>query len=515
MKKFLLLILSITLFSSCQEDKDVKFIPLTTNSIEAKQAFIEGVFRNDQNEANESRESFRKALDFDNDFLLAKIYYNSDSPEENRSRLLEAYENRMTVSEIEQKIIESNYQRRIYNDLPGSIEIMDELLQKYNDIPFLFETTGYMKSFNKDFDDAIKYWNRALELNPNSYMSALALGLLNVTVGTDYMPLPEDRRDLEQGKEWLKLASKIRPDASATPRFLGNIYRAEGDLEEALSLYQTAVQKNTEKTSQIMEQRLMVAHTLSAMGDYDSAREWYEKTIEVSLNDFWWAQNHVYYSYTWLAQKRYDEAVKFLTQAQIEIEKMNLSTFVLNNILNRVEFNRWLILAHSQRKEESQQSLSLFNNRATKNFEQSLANAIDSKEIESLKRNHSSGVIYRNAWSDIIFGEYESASRNLEILKELQAPWIDKDPEAFNGYYELSGYLNLNQGNIENALDNYEKRKEMGDLGEYHDYFYALCLKATGDQEKSDQIMVSLANNPFVDWNTSIVRNLAKAQVQS
>ena len=298
MKKFLLLILSITLFSSCQEDKDVKFIPLTTNSIEAKQAFIEGVFRNDQNEANESRESFRKALDFDNDFLLAKIYYNSDSPEENRSRLLEAYENRMTVSEIEQKIIESNYQRRIYNDLPGSIEIMDELLQKYNDIPFLFETTGYMKSFNKDFDDAIKYWNRALELNPNSYMSALALGLLNVTVGTDYMPLPEDRRDLEQGKEWLKLASKIRPDASATPRFLGNIYRAEGDLEEALSLYQTAVQKNTEKTSQIMEQRLMVAHTLSAMGDYDSAREWYEKTIEVSLNDFWWAQNHVYYSYT-------------------------------------------------------------------------------------------------------------------------------------------------------------------------------------------------------------------------
>jgi tetratricopeptide (TPR) repeat protein len=354
-----------------------------------------------------------------------------------------------------------------------------------------------------------------LELNPNSYMSALALGLLNVTVGTDYMPLPEDRRDLEQGKEWLKLASKIRPDASATPRFLGNIYRAEGDLEEALSLYQTAVQKNTEKTSQIMEQRLMVAHTLSAMGDYDSAREWYEKTIEVSLNDFWWAQNHVYYSYTWLAQKRYDEAVKFLTQAQIEIEKMNLSTFVLNNILNRVEFNRWLILAHSQRKEESQQSLSLFNNRATKNFEQSLANAIDSKEIESLKRNHSSGVIYRNAWSDIIFGEYESASRNLEILKDLQAPWIDKDPEALNGYYELSGYLNLNQGNIENALDNYEKRKEMGDLGEYHDYFYALCLKATGDQEKSDQIMVSLANNPFVDWNTSIVRNLAKAQVQS
>ena len=103
-----------------------------------------------------------------------------------------------------------------------------------------------MKAFNSDFDKSIEYFNKALEINPNSYFSALRLGLLHVQVGTEFQPLPEERRDLEEGKKWLELASKIRPNASATPRFLGNIFRAELDLEKALEVYELAVKKNTE-----------------------------------------------------------------------------------------------------------------------------------------------------------------------------------------------------------------------------------------------------------------------------
>ena len=71
------------------------------------------------------------------------------------------------------------------------------------------------------------------------------------------------------------------------------------------------------------------------------------------------------------------------------------------------------------------------------------------------------------------------------------------------------------EGNINESLFMYEKRLERGDMGEYHNYFYALTLKASGNQEKSKEIFVNLANSPFVDWTIALVKNLAKAQIKT
>ena len=110
-----------------------------------------------------------------------QIYYNSTIPSENRERIIYSYENRDNVSQIE-KIIEANYKMQVYGDFKGAISIFDTLISNNPDYPFLYETTGYMKSFKKDIDIAIEYWKKAIELNPNSYFSAICLGLLNVTL---------------------------------------------------------------------------------------------------------------------------------------------------------------------------------------------------------------------------------------------------------------------------------------------------------------------------------------------
>ena len=110
------------------------------------------------------------------------------------------------MSDIEKKIIEANYQMQIYGEYNKAIEIFDSLIFQYPDIPFLYERTANMKAFNKNFDQAISYWKKALELNPNSYFSALRLGLLNVTVGTEFMPLPEDKRDLDRREKMVKIS---------------------------------------------------------------------------------------------------------------------------------------------------------------------------------------------------------------------------------------------------------------------------------------------------------------------
>ena len=65
---------TINNFLLCSDEKVVKFIPLTTDSEEAKEAFQEGIYREDQNETNESRAAFKKAIELDENFLLAKIF---------------------------------------------------------------------------------------------------------------------------------------------------------------------------------------------------------------------------------------------------------------------------------------------------------------------------------------------------------------------------------------------------------------------------------------------------------
>ena len=173
--KFFILLSLLIISYSCSDEKVVKFIPLTTNSEEAREAFQEGIYREDQNETNESRAAFKKAIELDENFLLAKIFYDSTVYTENRERLLEAYQRKSEVSELEQKIIEANYERVVYGNGKKAMAIFDSLIIKYPDIPFLYERTRNMKAFNNEFDKSIEYWKKALEIN---YISEQDLTIL-------------------------------------------------------------------------------------------------------------------------------------------------------------------------------------------------------------------------------------------------------------------------------------------------------------------------------------------------
>ena len=147
----------------------------------------------------------------------------------------------------------------------------------------------------------------------------------------------------------------------------------------------SSLSKNTEKTSQLMEQNLMVGHTLMAMGKYDDARDAYKKTIDVSINNFA-GTNHIYSSYTYLAEKKYDQLYVFFHRLG-KSEKMDDSAEIIDFIVNRIEFNKWLVISHSQRKEEAMISMKKMNDKRYSDLQTGLKNAIDEKEKERLKED--------------------------------------------------------------------------------------------------------------------------------
>ena len=97
-----------------------------------------------------------------------------------------------------------------------------------------------------------------------------------------------------------------------------------------------------------------------------------------------------------------------------------------------------------------------------------------------------------------------------KISKEMQK----MNPLSMNGFYKFSAHLNLMKGNINEAIDFFNKYSGL-DQDKYYYYFYALALKAKGNKVESDKIFTQIADESFVNWQNAIVRDLAKAQLNA
>ena len=93
---------------------------------------------------------------------------------------------------------------------------------------------------------------------------------------------------------------------------------------------------------------------------------------------------------------------------------------------------------------------------------------------------------------------------------------LEFNPNAMNGYYKFSGYLNLMEGNPQESIDAYSNLSKVEMTGDsYHSYFLALAKKAIGQEEESKEVFVALANDNFATWQNAIIKNLAKAQIET
>ena len=104
----------------------------------------------------------------------------------------------------------------------------------------------------------------------------------------------------------------------------------------------------------------------------------------------------------------------------------------------------------------------------------------------------------------------------MPYYETLKSEQLEFNPNAMNNFYKYSGYLNLMEGNPNEAIAAYNNlTKEVMDNDSYHSYFYALAKKAIGETEESTILLDRLANDNFATWQNAFVKNLAKAQIQS
>ena len=522
MKNILICSAIILSLFSCATKKEAKKIPLTTTSKEAAENFNQGVFRQEQMENDEGNALFKKALELDSNFALAKINYNDQlSPADNKRRLIEAYNNRAKLSEIESVMVTVKYENTINNDFLKSDLMVDSLIKKYPDLYELYLLSANLKNKLNNVEGSLKRFNEALEVNPDCYDAALNIPdfhSFNGNAWNTFNMLPEGKRNLDEAEKYFKLAAKIRPKAPAAARMYGNLYRTKGDLDKALEKYQESVTLNTEKSSLLGESYQMIGHVYVSKGEYDKSREYYNKyeSFRVEMQNKFGSKAGVSdrLALTYLYEKKYDEVILEANKLLIRIDSLQIPE--VNKITNRfsIEDLKFTTYGHSLKEEEALVSLNKLINYRLEYKKNQIKGATSQNELNRIENSMKCDSLYYKIWFDILFAHYEEAEKKLMEFEVASTEKLKTDPKAMNGYYNELGYLNLMEGKLKESLESFNKVVGL-DQDVYFYYFYALALKAQGNKAESDKIFLKISNNYFVKSQIAIVKELAKAQLNA
>ena len=522
MKKLLLLLITSFTIISCSETEEAKRIQWTSSSPEAIQLFEEMIVMAERNEWRPKK--YEALMDsirvLDPNFVYSKTRDGFGTNLENRANLLYAYENRSKASDIEARLIESYYERNINQNRNKEDEILDALIKDYPEYYQLRIWSGDLKNGLNEIQACQQRWEEALQINPKSFEAYVNLAFLHFPTDNGFNMLASDERDLKVATDFLNKGSKIHPNSSRWSRFLGNVYRAEGDFDKALSAYQESLgiiekfEAGPESNS-YANSLLMVGHVNTFTGEYDQAREYYDKGIAISNNN-WRVSMTILKSQTYMYQKDFAGAIYTLSQMQSEIESMDDEEEITKiNFTDRCEFNKFLAFGHSQKEEETILSMKKMDDLDDARLRIRLENAINEDQKERVTITNKKSKMGVEIWYNILFGKYEEARTLLTEFKPISETQLSSNPNAMNEYHKFSGYLNLMEGDPEESIKSYANlSKEVMGNDSYHVYFLALAKKSVGDVEESNLMFSDLANDNFATWQNSIVKNLAKSQVK-
>ena len=521
MKKLILLFITSLTVLSCSETEKAKRIEWTSTSEDAIQLFEEIIVMAERSEWDP--EKYEALVDsikvLDPNFVFAKTRDGFGTNVENRANLLYAYENRNKTSDIEARLIESYYERIVNGNRNKEDEILDALIDDYPEYYQLRIWSGDLKNGLQEIRACQKRWAEALVINPMSFEAHVNLAFLHFPTDNNFNMLASDERDLEIATDFLNKGSKIHPNSSRWSRFLGNVYRAEGKFDKALSAYQESLgiiekYEAGPESNSYANSLLMVGHVNTFTGEYDQAREYYDKGIAISNNN-WRVSMTVLKSQTYMYQKDFAGAIYTLSEMQNEIESMDEEEIRKINFTDRCEFNKFLAFGHSQKEEETILSMNKMNDLVDARLKIRIENAMNDDEKERRVISSKKEKMGIDIWYNILFGKYEEARTLLSEFKPISESQLSSNPNSMIEYHKFSGYLNLMEGDPEESIKSYANlSKEVMGNDSYHVYFLALAKKALGEVEESNLIFSELANDNFATWQNAIVKNLAKSQIK-
>ena len=245
-------------------------IPITTSSAAAKALYAEGQYFADVGRGVQAREKFKAAATEDPGFALA--YYGQSNAAlsfaEFQQSLDAATSHSEGISDGELLLIDIN-KTFLSNDSAAGLALAETLAEKYPGSARSWMILAGMQANQNDNIGARASNEKALELEDNAAGALAGLATNN---------LFGEPRDFEAAENWAKKVISAYPDEAKGWEIMGDIKRAQNDLEAALAAYSSA--SGVDPTLELAAHKR--GHVNSFLGNIEDARAAYDEAIAIA-----------------------------------------------------------------------------------------------------------------------------------------------------------------------------------------------------------------------------------------
>lgn len=338
----LLVALSVLISSACSrsEEENVKTtaapvmaepvhsvqIPITTTSEKARELYDEGEYLQDVGRGIQAREKYKAAAASDPTFALA--YYGQSNTalsfEEFQNSIDTALKHSEGISDGERMLVEIN-ESFSSNDAAAGLVLAQKLVEEYPDSARARIVLAGMQANQNDNLGARASNQKALDLEPD--MAAALTGLAaNNLFG--------EPRDFSAAESWANKFIAAYPNEAKGYEILGDIKRAQNDLDAALAAYNSASRLDPDLDLAAHKR----GHVNSFLGNIAEARSAYDEAIALAPVESK-ASSAVYKGFTNIHGGDIPAAIDELEALSDEIEAMGtpadqvkgLQVFALNS----------------------------------------------------------------------------------------------------------------------------------------------------------------------------------------
>lgn len=488
-----LMIGALILFVACQSSNENKMtypegeIPVSTASDEAMQEFLKGLEIFNQGNAQEARPFFDKALELDPNFVSAQMYRaNSASSAkdwaENRDKFLAMGDEANDGEKLMMDIIEAN----LADDSKKRKELITQLTETY---PESVRAIDMLAGYYSGMDETAKAretWAKAIAMN-SDYLPAIR------NLGLSY--LFTTPKDYAKAQQYMEMEVEKAPESSKAQINLGDCYRAQNDLNKALSSYLKAAELNPNDDVAFSK----AGHANSFLGNLEAARKNYQDSRAVSEHGL---AGYNFEANTYILEGDHEKALAYLQDAIKEIDQKDVPTS--NKLWTKMGLtsNCAAIAMHDGNSEGLEEYVAMMKPMSEQMIEEVGASFFT--------MNQQADMHFWEAMTSATGGNYDEAAATAELIKsDLEA---SDDPNKLRPYHRVHAYVNFRQGNYEKAL---EHMAELDPDDVYNKYWMAKAHKMSGNEERAMELFDEIANDNFNSVQYVLILNEAREMLAS
>jgi len=234
----------------------------TTSSPEALAEFESGLEAQAKVYFAEAREHFRRALDLDPEFLIAKYRYatvlSEEDPQLTQAILDEVAAADLSALTAREKFIIERWRANRDGRADDADRLLDDYVAKHPNDPHGLSIQAARTWNRGELEEATRLFQHLLEIDPNWVNAYNALGYIAMT-----------RARFAESEEYFKSYRFIAPDQANPHDSLGELFITQGRDDEARESLETAIRIKPDFWAAYQHLVLMQ----SSSGDFEGSRE--------------------------------------------------------------------------------------------------------------------------------------------------------------------------------------------------------------------------------------------------